>query len=390
MAYKRKDAGGGGREAFGNYAINSQYMHRLYTPKSDDPGKTTEIKVFSSVDPVDGTIMPQVAAVDGDPLEGISDAFHAAEFVSFLGEKKYQFVTDTSDFLDKNDSPTRLFYNKLKQFVEEEGKKREPDWYDWLEWGGGAQLPNCVMMLQGVLIKHNGEVCKDKSGRPAQIAPVLMVLSRSATTCLEDKLVRVVDEAQPISALNSEIGDITSPANGKLLVIDSFNNSEGRKRYDVRAGDLCAVDEQYVKATFVPWDKLLRIETAAWQIKRLVETFDPRSVDMTISSDPDYGPLVPENVRGSFTGKTFVQPAAPPAQQEVQQAAPAVAPVQTTVAATPAVAAAPASTGPVMNIITAEEADAITPEVMQGTSVANNPIMQALQAEKEAAIKGGK
>jgi len=384
MAYKRKDAGGGGREAFGNYAINSQYTHRLYTPKSDDPGKTTDIKVFCSVDPADGVMMPQVVSVDGDPLEGISDAFHAAEFVSFLGEKKYQFITDTSDFTDKHESPTKLFCNKLKQFVEEEGKKREPDWYTWLEWGGGAQMPTCVMMMQGVLIKHNGEICKDKSGRPAQIAPILMVMSRSATSTLEDKLVGAVDSTKPISADNSIIGDITSPQKGRVTVIDSFLNNEGRKRYDVRAGEVFPLDEQYVKATFVPWDKLLRVETAEWQIKRLVETFDSRSVDMAISSDPDYGPLVPENVRGAFTGKTIVQPQAPIA-----------APSQTAV--TPQAAAPvsrPEPTSPnVMNIITAEDADGVVEADIISTpsdDVANNPIMQALQAEKKAALDGGK
>lgn len=422
MAYKRKDAGGGSREAFGNFVIQSQYMHRVYTPKSSDPGKTTDIRVLCSVDPTDGAFMPQVAAVDGDPLEGISDAFHATEFVNFLGTKKYQMVTETTDFEDKLESPTRMFYNNIKKFVEEEGKKREPEWAEWIEWGGAAQLPAYVMMMQGVLIKHNGDICKDKQGRQVQIAPVVLVLNRSATTAMEDALTKPVDETQPISADNSVLGDITSPANGHVLVVDSLINAEGRKRYTVSRGDLCPLDEAYIKATYVPWDKLLKRETASWQIHRLIETFDARSVDMALGDDPDYGPLLPPTAKGAFSGKTIATPAAilptsmsvtptpvmapqPPMTQAMPVApvAPAIQDAPVAQAMTDAaVSYSPTEQAPYvapptpptmrLNIMDPEQLD-LSPEGMRETpapaqtpATAKSDIMKALEAEKAAAL----
>ena len=405
MAYKRRDAGGGAREAYGNYAISSKYTHRLYTPKSDEAGKITELKMFCSVDPVDGILLPQVVPVDGDPLEGISDAFHAAEFVSFLGTKKCQFITDTTDFPEKIDSPTRLFYNKIKEFIENEGKKKRPDWTDWFEWGGGAQLPSCVMMVQGVLIRLNGEPCKDRKGKPGHIAPIVLVLNRSATMDLETKLTTKVDSTQPISTSNSTIGDITSSKEGRSIVIDSYINSDGGKRYKVDASKISPLDEQYVKASFIQWGDLLRKENASWQINRLVETFDAASVDLAISSDPEYGPLVPVNVRGAFEGKVFIpNPAIPPeVHPEVAQVlenrvqspelSEAARHQEEAVTSGKAVYKEPAQ---VMNIITAEDADAVMDEVIESTTpkapadVENNEIMKSLIAEKQAALRGDK
>jgi len=305
--YKRPDAGGNAREAFGNFVINSDFNHKLYNCKSSSPGQPTEFRVFCAIDPQDLAIIPQVVPVDGDPLGGISDAFHAVELANFVGSKKYKFISETTDFPEKF-SPMRTFYIKIKHFIEEEGKKRRPAWAEWLTFGGGLACPQYLMLTQGVLVRLNGDVVKDRSGKPAQIAPVILVFSRSATVDMENKLTTPIDESQPLSADNSVLGDITSPANGKTLLIDKHINNEGRERYFVQSGNKAPLDERYVKSTFVPWNKLLRRENARWQIIKLAETFDNASVDYAFSSDPDYAELVPDSIRGAFEGKTIITP----------------------------------------------------------------------------------
>jgi hypothetical protein len=391
MAYKRKDSGGSVREAFGNYAVNSQYTHRVYNPRSETKGKITEIRIIPAVDQNDGSFSPQIVPVDGLPIEGIGETFHAAEFVSFLGDKKYQFVTNTSDFPEK-ESPTRMFYNKIEQFLKDEGEKNYPKWAEWTKFGGGVQLPSWVMMVQAALIKLNGEVMKDKQGNPAQIAPIIMVMNRSATIDFEKKLTEVVDSSKDISADNSLIGDVTSPKDGKTVVIDSFLNAEGRKRYEVAAGQKMPLDEQFIKSTFVPWDKLLRVETAAWQINRLVETFDAASVDMVFASDPEYGQFLPANVRGAFKGagnSTTVSMApnyAPPTSATPPPAQPS------TPQPTPGTAQQPAPpvaevTGeaPTLNIVSPAGDNDQSSTAAAPAGLADNPIMQSLMAEKNAA-----
>ena len=403
MSYARKDAGGG-REAFGNFTVLSQHPHRVYSPKSSTAGKLTEIKLFCAVD-TDGEFIPQVVPVDGDPMEGISDAFHAVEYVSFLGSRKFQFVTDTTDFPDK-DSPSKIFYNKLGTFVKEEGSKARPEWAEWLKWGGQASLPLCVMMAQGVLIKLDGEACTDKNtGAVIQIAPIIMAFQRSATMDMENKLIQILDKSQPLSALNSEMGDITTPETGRTVLVDSFLNAESRKRYTVRAGEPVKLADKYVKETFVPWDNLLRVESAAWQIARLCESFDSASVDYAFRSDPEYAQFIPEHVKGAFDGKpatvnvpgTTGPIADSIGSSSVADAKPVVkppAPPVTPIATPQEPLAVPVET-PALNIISPSEIDAAPVAVNDGTAnnedvkptaLDENPIMKSLIAEKEAAL----
>ena len=121
MAYKRRDAGGG-REMYGNYMISGGYPHKVYSPKGDKPGNKTEMRLFCAVDP-SGEFSPQVVVAD-EPTEGISDSFHSRECVAWLGSKKMQFVTETSDFPATKISPARLFFNSIGELVEQEGKKK--------------------------------------------------------------------------------------------------------------------------------------------------------------------------------------------------------------------------------------------------------------------------
>ena len=305
MAYKRRDAGGG-REMYGNYMISGGYPHKVYSPKGDKPGNKTEMRLFCAVDP-SGEFSPQVVVAD-EPTEGISDSFHSRECVAWLGSKKMQFVTETSDFPATKISPARLFFNSIGELVEQEGKKKFAEWAGWLEWEGGLQLPLCKMMVQGILLMLNGEQFLDKRGKPSGMVPVVLVMQRSATVDMEANLTTPLDENEPLSAENSAMGDITSPAGGHVLSIQMFHNKDKRARYSVGAktdakGKVLPpmpINEDYVRAQFVPWDKLLRVETAKWQIDRLAETFDPASVDYVFSKDSDYAKLIPEHCKGSF------------------------------------------------------------------------------------------
>jgi hypothetical protein len=303
MAYNRKDAGGA-REFYGNFLVNSQYSHKVYHAKSSAPEKATEFRPFASMHD-DGSMAEQVAVVDGNPINGISDAFHCKEVVNWLGTKAYQMVTDTSDFPNKP-SPTTIFYRKIQEFVEEEGKKARPEWAKWAEDRGPLKLPECKMLIQGVLLALDGAPCKDKAGNPVAITPVILILPKSATSSLEKSLVAPVDTSKPLSANNSVIGDITSPLNGHTIKLSIYKSADSFTKYNVVRGSPYPVPEDYMRKLVVNWNKLLRLETAAWQIARLVETFDAASVDYAFREDPDYGVFIPKIAQGAFEGRATV------------------------------------------------------------------------------------
>lgn len=300
MAYSRKDTKSN-REAYGNYMLASSYSHRVYNPKAKAGDKRTEIRVLPAYDEASGQFMPQVVPVDGLAIEGIGDSFHSCEQVSMLGTRKYQYVTETSDFPDKI-SPTKMFFNAIQNFVKDNGRKANQEWADWCGKTGGLSLPSHKMMMQGLLYKHDGASLLDKQGNRTTMLVVLSV-QRSATMDIEAKLTTVVGPGD-LSTQNSIMGDITSPASGKPLIIEGYLNGEGKERYRAFAADnIYPLSEEYCAKSFVPWDKLLRVETAAWQIARLLETFDAESVDYAFGKDADYAKFIPEQARGAFWHK---------------------------------------------------------------------------------------
>jgi hypothetical protein len=301
MAYNRKDSRGGSHSA-SDMVINKAFQHWLYTPKSTG---ATEVRVLPAS--ADGVFVPQVAPTDMAALDQIGDAFHAKEYAGMMGYKKYSYISETADLPDRP-SPSMVFRQALEKAVKEEGSKQHPLWAKWLDYKprspdrdvGVMSRPQCRMFIQGVLLRFGGQPVLDKDGRPTARYPVLMPLPRTATTALEKALVTPLDASQPLSAVNSIIGDITSPRGGHTLIIEPGFDAKGKQAYSVKAGALYPLDENFCMAQFAPWARLLRIETAAWQIARLAETFDAESVDFALSDDPDYGAMVPEGVRGAY------------------------------------------------------------------------------------------
>jgi hypothetical protein len=162
------------------------------------------------------------------------------------------------------------------------------------------------MLIQGVLLALDGAPCKDKAGNAVAICPVILILPKSATSSLEKSLVAPVDTSKPLSASNSVIGDITSPLNGYTIKLSIYKSADSFTKYNVARGNPYPVPEDYMRKLVVNWNKLLRLETAAWQIARLMETFDAASVDYAFREDPDYGVFIPKIAQGAFGGKATI------------------------------------------------------------------------------------
>ena len=320
---------GGGSFKKRNFMIKDGHRHAVYSPRMS--GHTT-FRVFPEPKG-NGTadFYPQITPVAGDPMEGLCGSFAEVELIEWLGKDKIAFVTTTSDVdHTEHQTPARLFYNKINDFVKEESRKAVkgepfskalPVWAPWTEGKGILSLPQTKMLLQGVLIEHAGEPCKDKNGKVIPRVPVTLVLPRSATTDLEEKLVTKVNEGEDISAENSKIGDITSVQQGKAVRIYAYRNAENKTRYSVEPdfeatpqGNVVKpalpLDPNMVLSHFVPWEDLLNIQTAEWQIIKLLEAFGPEAVDFAFSDDSFYADKIPTGIVGAFD-KTFGESAAP-------------------------------------------------------------------------------
>ena len=114
MAYQRNTAG---VNNFGNFCIDPNFKHRIYTPK----GTLTEFRVFPEV--IQGEIQEQIFPAD-NPLDGISGMMTQEEHVSFLGSKKFQFFTTPTDAIEGKRSPVNFFKKRITDFVKDEGRKK--------------------------------------------------------------------------------------------------------------------------------------------------------------------------------------------------------------------------------------------------------------------------
>jgi hypothetical protein len=367
MAFFRKSASSEKK----THVTKDGHNHLFYSPT----GKGfSDIRIFPA--PVaDGTFQPQIVPVDGDPLSGLSDSFCEVELVSWFGENKETFITSCSDVEDGIPSPTRILYNAVSDFVESETQKivqqgagmphpALPHWNKAVKSKTSTvSLPSTRMLFQCALLQHQGKPCVDKKGAAIVRMPVIYCLNRSATRALEEMLIEKIDTAADISAQNSVIGDITDIQNGAIVRVEQYINSDNQKRYKVtNTTQIYPLDPNQIRSMFVPWENLLAINTAQWQIDKLVKCVGPEMVDYALSNNMHYGEMVPAEVRGAFErafggfqnpGMTATQgaipPQVPPPQQVAQAPAPQqVAPAPQGVAPAPApqqVAPAPAPQG---------------------------------------------
>jgi len=268
--------------------------------------------------------------------------------------------------------------------VKEEGAAKRREWAEWIDKKKNClSNPSSLMMMQGMIVAQDGDLLRTKNDEIREVGPCVLVLSRSATTDMEKKLTDRVDMSKPISTDNSILGDITTPGKGTSLLISKFRNAEGKDRYEVMRGSrILDFAPDYVASAWIPWDKLLRKETAAWQIRKLMETFDPESVDYVFSEDSDYAPLVPNTAKGSYARsqqKSMVVSPGMPYQPAVQAippqsfftTAPSL-PAYSPTAMAPAMAPAPAPA----------PAPAQAPVQPQQEQKHTNPIMDSIMREK--------
>jgi len=300
-----------------NFIVRTEFKHPAWNVGSKGH---CVFRVFPGV--AEGGVMtPQIVPVDGEPAEGLGDSFAELEVVSFLGKDKLTFITQPSDVdLTEFVSPCRMFYNVLEDFIEKETNKATSKegfsdaltvWKPWFAFKGIASLPSVNMLLQGILVEHGGVPCTNKKGAVCPKYPVVLYMSKSATDYMESKLTTKLVANEDISADNSEMGDITSLDKGSCIKISSYENAEKRTRYKVeRLTDtqgnplISKLDPNMVLSHFKPWEELLDIQSAAWQINKLVEQFGPEAVDYAFREDALYGPMLPKEVAGTYA-RTF-------------------------------------------------------------------------------------
>jgi hypothetical protein len=331
-------------------------------------------RVFPHV--VDGSIVPQFIDLDkqfDDTRRHVSDAFCLAETVTFWGTKKFSMITEapaTGEFSGFSQSPAMLFYRAIMDHKDNNPRMCPQEWHDWCKrvgYGAPLQRPQESLYMKGAIFAEKGKATTDRnSGKPSAIFPaVVMVYQRTGVKDFMNKLTQPLDSLQPLSTANCELGDITDPDNGNLVVItpNLRNNPQtGREQtyYDVSKGEPFVVDKQDAIRYSVDWEEVLNFQPLPTLIQHIAETFSPEAVNFALG-DSVYREYIPASIKRlgapaegtsvniglATAGSPAVAPAAPAADAMSQVMSAAMVASKEPVSTPPVVKTANASLPPI-------------------------------------------
>ncbi len=285
-----------------DFITKTELRRSVYNPGSKG---STAFRILPAPDLENpGAFQPQSMPIEPgeDAWSALSDSFCEIETVRYMGEEGIDYITFDMDRPD-NISPAMLFYNRITDFVKEEGRKAIPAWTNWVSgYKGDLSRPSSRLLVQAAILKHQGkDIVNSKNKQPEIKLPVVVQLSRSAEVAMIKEIITAKDESQPLSAANCLIGDITSPEGGCVISCDPYKNVDDQTRYAVtNTGQVLPIDIQMCLNNFVAWEDLLELHGTEWHVNKLINLFGGSAVDYAFRETADLYRYVPEGYRGSY------------------------------------------------------------------------------------------
>ena len=346
MGYKNQVRRGGLDSSPGFLIKNPNTPHRTTMPAWD--GTETQFRVFP-VPTSDGDWEPIRASLEDNDF---CQAVWAEPVVRRLGVKEQ--LTLCTRVLDGSPSPIEQFVQALHTLISEKPKEVPDDWLGWIRGSKtrSAQLPNRIntsIFFQGALVARQGKLLVNSAGQFAPQYPAILMAPVSVQIAFEraanaptgikanEMLAKITgndavarEQRDAVYAQAFQLGDWCSLKSGRVLKIyKAPEQANERPHYSLEAAgpmDLSSIAEQ-VRASWVPWEKLLRYFTAEEQVQLLCRAFPPEAVDYVFGMS-EYAGVLPSGVRGAWVAYrqqsmvAFNAPAGQSAPQSVPQTTP--------------------------------------------------------------------
>lgn len=263
----------------------------------------TEIRVVPSF--TDGVPDPILNPGNGPTIfEALSGAIGIADVAFFLGPGKAHMICPS--YPGEKRGPVHTLVYTILDAAENDPKGCDDKWLRWC--GKGADRPknvmarpSQVMMMQGYLMKHKGRPCVDKEGNEVVRSPVLLILNRSATNDMEEKLSTPMDDNGAWGANNNLLGDFTSLEAGRVLRFSPYQKEHNNREQTWYRADLAeeyplTIDEAI--SVWKPWPQVVNCapslaEVGIW----LMKAFDASTVVKIFENHPTYCECITDTIR---------------------------------------------------------------------------------------------
>lgn len=264
----------------------------------------TEIRVVPSF--TDNQPDPIINPDKGSSIydNALSDAIMIADVATFLGPGKAHMICPP--WPGEKRGPVHTLIYTILDTVENDPKNCDDKWLNWCGKGRGnpknvISRPAQVCMMQGYLFTHKGKPCVDKDGNEVVRSPVLLILNRSASNDLEEKLQTPLDVNGKWGPSNNQLGDFTDLDHGRILrfvpYLKEHNNRE-QTWYRTELGEKYPISQADALTVWRPWEQVLPLHATLPEIGTwLTKAFDASTVVKVFEGHPTYAACITDSIR---------------------------------------------------------------------------------------------
>lgn len=274
----------------------------------------------------------------------LSETFFMCNTVQYFGERKQSFIIDFAPGSKDEqkfggDSVIRKFiYNVINSVTAKPGKSKfgvSADMRRWAGQKGVLRYPKLTLMVQALMFMYNGKVnsykdadgnyqeLRDENGDVLPLFGVIGIEGKTTINNVLQSLVEPSDPGRPLDGLtNNKYGGMAE-LDGNKMFLNHYLDPESKHnslRVSVQAAGKgwtpspYPLDEEIVRALWVPWDDLLYFMTAEEQCQLLATEFGADAVNYLIGTDPMFRTLeIPHEIAAQGLGQyqQFVDYGAP-------------------------------------------------------------------------------
>lgn len=295
-------SGGSGRS--GNEYDNTlatNCRHFLYNLSKEG---ATEIRVVPAL--VNGAPEPLLNTEYGSTLqEALTSAFAVVDVVRFLGPNKASMICPPPVEGERK-GPVHYFIDTILDSAENDPKGCPDDWLRWCGKGRDRpkaviQRPQQIVMMQGFLYSHKGRPCVDKENRPIVRSPVVLMLNRSATNDLLEKLSKPADANGAWGSDNNKLGDPVDLTHGRIMKFSPYPkefNNQMQTWYMAELADEVPLTIEDAASVWQPWEQVLNYNPTLAEIGMwLTKAFNAETVVRVFENHPVYNQCITESIR---------------------------------------------------------------------------------------------
>lgn len=296
----------------GNFLVKQNIKHYVYSVRQD---RESSIRCVGPVDD-NGTALPQIIG-EADSYatmeSNLGEAFALTRAACYMGDKSYTLIDPNTGF----ESMLDVFHKAVNGYAKEHPQTASKRLRSWCGLRGEGEKtapkaklskPRDVLLVQCLLFRSAGEdMPTDRTtGRIQPKMPVIMMLKgelcRTMLKALYGRGKSYLKGPRREEIDREPLGELFDLEEGHMLSFKpvTIKRDTGMtfSTHEPVVEETEPLDPAIQQEVWTPWTDILNLEITAEETMRLLaDTFTPEAVVYAFEEHPDYGPLIPQEIR---------------------------------------------------------------------------------------------